>query len=255
MSVLKAENITKIYGNKQGGLSVKALENFNINIENGEFVGVMGPSGSGKSTLLNILATIDTPTAGELLINGTNPMKLSEKDTALFRRRELGFIFQDYNLLDTLSLKENIILPLVLDKVNPNEIEKKVADIASLLNIKEVLSKRTYEVSGGQQQRAACARALIHNPSIILADEPTGNLDSKSSQEVMESMKRLNEEKGATIMMVSHDPFAASFCHRIIIIKDGKFFLEIVRGSSRQVFFQEILDSLALLGGNYNDIA
>lgn len=255
MSVLRAKNITKIYGNKQGGLSVKALENFNITIENGEFVGVMGPSGSGKSTLLNILATIDTPTAGELLINDINPMTLSEKDTALFRRRELGFIFQDYNLLDTLSLKENIILPLVLDKVNPNDIERKVADIASLLNIQEVLNKRTYEVSGGQQQRAACARALIHNPSIILADEPTGNLDSKSSQEVMESMKRLNEERGATIMMVSHDPFAASFCHRIIIIKDGKFFLEIVRGSSRQVFFQEILDSLALLGGNYNDIA
>ncbi|SCG84361.1 hypothetical protein DW1_2801 [Proteiniborus sp. DW1] len=255
MSVLKADNITKIYGNKKSGLTVKALDKFSINIENGEFVGVMGPSGSGKTTLLNILATIDTPSSGELYINGTNPMKLNEKRTALFRRKELGFIFQDYNLLDTLSIKENIILPLALEKVKTKEIEERVSDIADLLNIKEILNKRPYEVSGGQQQRAACARALIHNPSIILADEPTGNLDSKSSQEVMESLKNLNEERNATIMMVTHDPFAASFCHRIVMIKDGKFFLEIVKGGNRQAFFQEILDSLSLLGGNYNDIA
>jgi len=255
MSVLKAENITKIYGSKKGMLKVKALDNFSISIENGEFVGVMGPSGSGKTTLLNILATIDTPTSGELYINNTNPMKLDEKNTALFRRRSLGFIFQDYNLLDTLSIKENIILPLALEKVEPKIIEEKVNDIAQLLNIKDILIKRPYEVSGGQQQRAAIARALIHNPSIILADEPTGNLDSKSSLEVMESLKRLNEERKATIMMVTHDPFAASFCHRIVMIKDGKFFLEIVKGSNRQAFFKEILDSLSLLGGNYNDIA
>lgn len=255
MSVLRADNITKIYGNKKGGLTVKALDKFSINIEDGEFVGVMGPSGSGKTTLLNILATIDMPSSGELYINGTNPMKLNEKHTALFRRKELGFIFQDYNLLDTLSIKENIILPLALEKVKTKEIEEKVNDIAGLLNIKEILTKRPYEVSGGQQQRAACARALIHNPSIILADEPTGNLDSKSSQEVMESLKNLNEERKATIMMVTHDPFAASFCHRIVMIKDGKFFLEIVKGGNRQAFFQEILDSLSLLGGNYNDIA
>lgn len=255
MSVLKAENITKIYGSKKGMLKVKALDNFSISIENGEFVGVMGPSGSGKTTLLNILATIDTPTSGELYINNTNPMKLDEKNTALFRRRSLGFIFQDYNLLDTLSIKENIILPLALEKVEPKIIEEKVNDIAQLLNIKDILVKRPYEVSGGQQQRAAIARALIHNPSIIFADEPTGNLDSKSSLEVMESLKRLNEERKATIMMVTHDPFAASFCHRIVMIKDGKFFLEIVKGSNRQAFFKEILDSLSLLGGNYNDIA
>ena len=255
MSVLKAENITKIYGNKKGGLTVKALDKFSINIENGEFVGVMGPSGSGKTTLLNILATIDTPSSGELYINGTNPMKLNEKHTALFRRKELGFIFQDYNLLDTLSIKENIILPLVLEKVKTRTIEEKVKDIAGLLNIKDILDKRPYEISGGQQQRAACARALIHSPSIILADEPTGNLDSKSSQEVMESIKSLNEERNATIMMVTHDPFAASFCHRIVMIKDGQFFLEIVKGDNRQAFFQQILDSLSLLGGNYNDIA
>lgn len=255
MSVLKAENITKIYGDKRGGLKVKALDKFSINIEKGEFVGVMGPSGSGKSTLLNILATIDSPSSGELFINGVNPTSLNEKESALFRRRELGFIFQDFNLLDTLCIKENIILPLVLDKLKVKEIEKRVEDIASLLNIKDILEKRPYETSGGQQQRAACARALIHNPSIILADEPTGNLDSKASQDVMESLTHLNTEKNATIMMVTHDPFAASFCHRIIMIKDGKYFLEIVRGGTRQAFFKEIVNSLTLLGGKYNDIA
>ena len=255
MSVLKAENISKIYGSSKGGMKVKALDKFNINIEKGEFVGVMGPSGSGKSTLLNILATIDTPSAGELFINETNPTKLNEKQVALFRRRELGFIFQDFNLLDSLSIKENIILPLALDKVEVKEIEKRVEDIASLLNIKEILNKRPYETSGGQQQRAVCARALIHNPSIILADEPTGNLDSKASQDVMKALEHLNRQKEATIMMVTHDPFAASFCKRIIMIKDGRFFLEIVKGSNRQAFFKEIMDSLTLIGGHYNDIA
>ncbi|WP_291570697.1 ABC transporter ATP-binding protein [Clostridium sp. UBA4548] len=255
MSILKAENITKIYGDKRGSLKVKALDKFSININQGEFVGVMGPSGSGKSTLLNILATIDTPSSGELFINGTNPAKLDEKKSALFRRKELGFIFQDFNLLDSLSIKENIVLPLVLDKMNPRKIEKSVEDIAALLNIKDILNKRPYETSGGQQQRAACARALIHNPAIILADEPTGNLDSKASQDVMESLDNLNKEKKATIMMVTHDPFAASFCQRIIMIKDGKHFLEIVKGGNRQAFFKEIMDSLTMIGGRYNDLA
>ena len=255
MSILKVENLTKVYGNKKSGLTVKALDKFNMSVEDGEFVGVMGPSGSGKTTLLNILATIDTPSSGELFINGTNPSKLKEKESALFRRRELGFIFQDFNLLDTLSIKENIILPLVLDKLKIKEINQRVMNIASILNIVDILEKRPYEVSGGQQQRAACARALVHNPSIILADEPTGNLDSKASNDVMESLRKLNETKKATIAMVTHDPFAASFCDRIIMIKDGKFFLEIVKGSNRQAFFKQILDSLSVLGGNYNDIA
>lgn len=207
MSILKVENITKIYGGKKGGMKFKALDKFSLEIEKGEFVGVMGPSGSGKTTLLNIMATIDTPTSGELFINGTNPIKLNEKNIALFRRKELGFIFQDFNLLDSLSIKENIILPLVLEKIKVREIEKKVEDIANLLNIKDILNKKPYEISGGQQQRAACARALIHNPSIILADEPTGNLDSKASQDVMETLTNLNDKKEATIMMVTHDPF------------------------------------------------
>lgn len=248
MSILKAENITKIYGRKKGGMKCKALDKFSIEIERGEFVGVMGPSGSGKTTLLNIMATIDSPSSGELFINGTNPINLNEKDIALFRRKELGFIFQDFNLMDSLSIKENIILPLVLERVSVKVIEKRVDDIAGLLNITDILNKKPYEVSGGQQQRTACARALIHNPSIILADEPTGNLDSKASQDVMETLSNLNEKKGATIMMVTHDPFSASFCKRIIMIKDGKYFLEIVNGGNRQVFFKEIMDSLSLLG-------
>lgn len=254
MSVLEAKNLTKIYGMKNRGLTVKALDSFNITIEKGEFVGVMGPSGSGKTTLLNLLATIDAPSSGQILINNVSPVNLNEKELALFRRRELGFIFQDFNLLDTLSVKENIILPLVLDGTGTREIEQRVSDISELLNIKDILDKRTYEVSGGQQQRAACARALIHDPSIIFADEPTGNLDSKASYDVMDSLSRLNEKGGATIMMVTHDPFAASFCHRIIMIKDGRFFNEINRGSNRQAFFQQILGALSMLGGNYNEV-
>ena len=254
MSVLEAKNLTKIYGSKNGGLTVKALDSFDITIEKGEFVGVMGPSGSGKTTLLNMLATIDVPSSGEILINGTNPANLNENELAVFRRRQLGFIFQDFNLLDTLSIKENIILPLVLDGTDVSEVEKRVSDMAKLLNISDILSKRTYEISGGQQQRTACARALIHNPSIIFADEPTGNLDSKASCDVMESLTNLNEKGKATILMVTHDPYAASFCHRIVMIKDGKFFNEIARGSNRQAFFQQILGALSMLGGNYNEI-
>lgn len=255
MSVLKAENVTKVYGDKRGGMKVKALDKFNINVEKGEFVGVMGPSGSGKSTLLNILATIDTPSSGEIFINGTNISKLDDKKAALFRRNELGFIFQDFNLLDSLSIKENIILPLVMDKMKVSEIEKRVQSIAEILNIENILEKRPYETSGGQQQRAACARALIHNPSLILADEPTGNLDSKAAEDVMESLHKLNHENEATIMLVTHDPFSASFCKRIVMIKDGKYFLEIVRGGNRQDFFKEIMDALTLIGGKNNDLA
>lgn len=254
MSVLTAKNLTKIY-NSHKGVSCKALNNFNIQVEEREFVGVMGPSGSGKTTLLNILATIDSPTSGELEISGKSPTRLSQKKLALFRRRNLGFIFQDFNLLDTLSIKDNIILPLVLDGIKPKVIEKKVMEIASSLGIADILEKRTFEISGGQQQRAACARALIHDPSIILADEPTGNLDSKSAKDLMESLKHLNENQNATILMVTHDPFAASFCDRIVMIKDGRFFTEIHKGTNRQAFFQQILDSLSMLGGNYNEVS
>jgi len=251
--VLETKGLSKIYGSKGKGVAVKALDNFSMAVKEGEFLGVMGPSGSGKTTLLNILATIDTPSSGEVLINGENPHKLNKDSLALFRRKNLGFIFQDFNLLDTLSVKENIALPLVLDGVNSMEIERKVRELAKMLDIENILNKRTYEISGGQQQRTACARALINNPSIILADEPTGNLDSKASNDLMEALERINKERGATIVMVTHDAFAASFCNRIIMIKDGKFFLEIVKSSTRKVFFKEILDSLSLIGGGYNE--
>ncbi|NLY76601.1 MAG: ABC transporter ATP-binding protein [Tissierellia bacterium] len=253
MYVLETKGLSKIYGSKGKGLAVKALDNFNMTVKEGEFLGVMGPSGSGKTTLLNILATIDSPSSGEVHINGKNPHKLDKDRLALFRRKNLGFVFQDFNLLDTLSVKENIILPLVLDGVNSSVIEKKVGELARVLDIENILHKRTYEISGGQQQRTACARALINDPSIILADEPTGNLDSKASNDLMEALERINKERGATIVMVTHDAFAASFCNRIIMIKDGKFFLEIVKSSTRQVFFKEILDSLSLIGGGHNE--
>jgi len=253
MHVLETKGLSKIYGGRGKGVAVKALDNFSMAVKEGEFLGVMGPSGSGKTTLLNILATIDSPSSGEVLINGENPHKMDSDRLALFRRKNLGFIFQDFNLLDTLSVKENIILPLVLDGFNISEIEKRVSELAQVLNIENILNKRTYEISGGQQQRTACARALINNPSIILADEPTGNLDSKASNDLMEALERINKERGATIVMVTHDAFAASFCNRIVMIKDGKFFTEIVKSSKRQVFFKEILDSLSLIGGGHSE--
>ncbi|GIP35722.1 ABC transporter ATP-binding protein [Paenibacillus sp. J2TS4] len=254
MSVLKAEALTKIYGTKNSSMTYKALDNFQLEIQEGEFVGVMGPSGSGKTTLLNLLATIDTPTSGQIEINGIDPSRLTNNQLALFRRRQLGFVFQDFNLLDTLSIQENIILPLVLDNTPVKEIEERLHEIASVLGIYPILNKRTFEVSGGQQQRTAIARAMIHRPAILLADELTGNLDSKSANDVMNSLKELNERQHATIMMVTHDPFAASFCQRIVFIKDGKLFSEIRRGSNRQAFFQQILDSLSVLGGSFDEI-
>ncbi|MEK3882909.1 ABC transporter ATP-binding protein [Paenibacillus sp. PL2-23] len=253
MSVLKAQGLGKLYSSK-GSLVYKALEHIDLEVEAGEFVGVMGPSGSGKTTLLNLLATIDRPTSGTIEINGVNPVKLTDHKLALFRRRELGFVFQDFNLLDTLSMKENIILPLVMEGMKPRLIEDRLKPIAELLQIEGILGKRTYEVSGGQKQRAAIARAIIHKPSLVLADELTGNLDSKSARDVMDALKEMNEAFHATVLMVTHDPFSASYCKRIIFIKDGKFFSEIRRGSNRQAFFQQILDALSVLGGNFDDI-
>lgn len=253
MAVLQATSLKKVYGSEKGGVVHTALNELSLKVEGGEFVGIMGPSGSGKTTFLNILATIDQPTSGSVEVNGVNPMQLKNEDLALFRRRQLGFIFQDFNLLDTLSIKENIMLPLVLDRKPVREIERRVSEVAESLNIESILEKRTYEVSGGQQQRAAAARAIIHRPAIVLADEPTGNLDSKSSKDLMASLQRLNEKQQTTILMVTHDPFAASFCERIVFIQDGAFFSEIRKGSHRQAFFQDILDGLSLLGGDVSE--
>ncbi|WP_339323155.1 ABC transporter ATP-binding protein [Paenibacillus sp. FSL W8-0194] len=246
MTILDVKYLSKIY---EGQVPRQALDNVRFSLREEEFVGIMGPSGSGKTTLLNVIATIDEPTSGEIQINGINPHQLGRTETALFRRRELGFVFQHFNLLDAMTVAENIVLPLSLDGVPVGEMEQKLNDIALKLGISDILDRRIYELSGGQMQRVAIARAIIHKPSLILADEPTGNLDSKASDDVMKTLRTLNEE-GATILMVTHDPVAASFCKRVIFIKDGRFYNEIYRGDNRQGFFQRIIDMLSLLGGD-----
>lgn len=254
MKVLTVENIKKVYGERRGGNVSNALNGISFEVEKGDFVGIMGPSGAGKSTLLNVIATIDTPTSGSVKIGGQDIINLKEPKLSSFRRKKLGFIFQDYNLLDTLTLKENIILPLVLCKVNATDIEKSVEKIADTLGISSILSKYPYEVSGGQRQRAAAARAIINDPELILADEPTGALDSKSSKELLTCISELNRRDEATILMVTHDAFAASFCRRIIFIKDGKLFTEIISNGNRKEFFDRILKVLSVLGGEESDL-
>ncbi|HBE9429014.1 ABC transporter ATP-binding protein [Clostridioides difficile] len=247
MKILTVNNLSKVYGKK---IIFNALNDINFSIEDGEFVGIMGPSGSGKTTLLNMISTIDKPTTGTMELKGKNPLLLRGEELALFRRRELGFVFQDFNLLDTLTIGENIVLPLTLDKVSVKEQDERLNEVSTILGIKDLLGKRTFEVSGGQAQRTAIARALINNPSILLADEPTGNLDSKSSKAVMELFQKINKENKVTTMMVTHDPLAASYCSRILFIKDGSIYNEIYKGSSREQFYQEIMDVLTLLGGD-----
>ncbi|MDZ4417349.1 ABC transporter ATP-binding protein [Bacillus cereus] len=252
MEILKVCELSKIY---TGKVSYEALSEINLSVNKGEFIGIMGPSGSGKTTLLNMVSTIDSPTSGEILIHGENPYQLSQNELALFRRRELGFVFQAFNLLTTLTVKENIVLPLTLDGTNVNEMNQRVESIAEKLGIQEILNKRTYEISGGQAQRTAIARALIHKPNLLLADEPTGNLDSKAANDVMELLKRLNKEENATMMLVTHDPVAASYCDRVVFIKDGKLYNEIYNGENQQMFYQKIIDVLALLGGRQHDFS
>ncbi|WP_091742341.1 ABC transporter ATP-binding protein [Marininema mesophilum] len=250
--MLKVQGLSKLYAGK---VSTRALTDIQLSVEQGEFVGIMGPSGSGKTTLLNMVATVDTPTSGEIIINGKNPHTFKKNKLAKFRRRHLGFVFQDFNLLDTLTIAENIVLPLTLDKESVKEMDRKLNAVAEKLGIVEILKKRTYEVSGGQQQRAAIARAVIHSPSLLLADEPTGALDSKSSRTVMEMIEMINETEGTTTLLVTHDAQAASYCHRVVFIKDGQLHSEIHRGSNRQAFFQEIIDMLSFLGGNDHELS
>ena len=255
MALLEVTNIKKIYSTRFGGNKVQALSNVTFSIEKGEFVAIMGESGSGKTTLLNILASLDRPTSGEVLLEGKNIVHLTEKEISAFRRKNLGFVFQDFNLLDTFSLQDNIFLPLVLaGGMNFEEMNNRLRPIARKLGIYELLQKYPYEVSGGQKQRAAVARALITSPSIILADEPTGALDSKSAKMLLERFNYLNNEHNATIMMVTHDSFTASYASRVLFIKDGRVFNEISRGdSSRKVFFDKIIDVVTLLGGDVSD--
>ena len=246
---LEIKNLKKFYGTKNN--ITKAVNDLSLEVEEGEFVAIMGASGSGKTTLLNCISTIDEVTSGHIFIDGKDITELKEKELAGFRRENLGFIFQDFNLLDTLTISENISLALIINKEDANKVEKKVKNIAEKLGIEEILNKYPYEVSGGQKQRCACARALINKPKLILADEPTGALDSKSSRMLLETMEEMNEKLNATILMVTHDSFSASFCKRVLFLKDGKIFNEIRRGEKpRKEFFDEILDVLTLLGGD-----
>ena len=251
--ILRIENIEKYYGNKTN--ITKAVDNICFNVDDGEFVVIMGASGSGKSTLLNCISTIDRVTSGHIYLKGQDITKLKGRQLTKFRRDSLGFIFQDFNLLDTLTAFENIALALTIKKTNYKLIDDKVNKIASALGIEEILNKYPYELSGGQKQRVACARAIVTNPDLILADEPTGALDSKSARLLLESLNTLNQKLNATILMVTHDCFTASYGDRVIFIKDGKIFSEIVKGNhSRKEFFNMIMDVQTVLGGELNEL-
>ncbi|MGX8833860.1 ABC transporter ATP-binding protein [Amedibacillus sp. YH-ame6] len=253
MTILNVSHVEKYYGNS--GNLTKALDDISFTMDEHEFTVIMGASGSGKSTLLNVISTMDMVSAGSITIGDMELSKMNENQMADFRKKELGFIFQDFNLLDTLSLHENIAMPLVLCKENPKVIDEKVVQYANILGIEDLLDRYPYEVSGGQRQRCACARAIIHHPSIVMADEPTGALDSHSSYLLMERFLKMNQEEQATILMVTHDAFAASYAKRILFLKDGKIYNEIYRGNqTRKEFFQSILDVMTLLGGDVHDV-
>ncbi|WP_040206727.1 ABC transporter ATP-binding protein [Neobacillus jeddahensis] len=252
-TIVEAKRVKKIYGVK--GNVFTALEEIDLTVCEGEFVGIMGPSGAGKSTLLNVLATIDAPTSGDIVIDGTSIINMNEEKLSAFRRNNLGFIFQDYNLLDTLTVKENILLPLALAKMDVTELERRVEAVADKFGIRTILDKYPYQISGGQKQRTAASRAIVSEPSLILADEPTGALDSKSATDLLESLKNLSEQDKATILMVTHDAYAASYCGRVLFIKDGKLFTEIVKGNeTRKEFFNKVLAVLSAIGGGAHDI-
>ncbi len=247
MAILEVNNLKKIYTTRFGGNQVQALSNLNFSVEEGEYVAIMGESGSGKTTLLNILAALDKPTAGEVLLNGKNIVKIREKEISEFRRDNLGFVFQDFNLLDNFSLKDNIFLPLVLSGVKVEEMEKRLTPIAQKLGISELLEKYPYEVSGGQKQRAAVARALITKPQLILADEPTGALDSKATDSLLRLFNSINDD-GQTILMVTHSTKAASHAKRVLFIKDGEVFHQLYRGNmSNEDLYAKISDTLTIL--------
>ncbi|MDR1769298.1 MAG: ABC transporter ATP-binding protein [Hungatella sp.] len=248
-TILKVQNLQKYYGNK--GNVTKAVDNISFTVTEGEYIGIMGASGSGKTTILNCVSTIDDATSGHIYIDGTDVTEMKAEALSKFRREKLGFIFQDFNLLDTLTAHENIALALAIMKAPAEDMDERIRQAASLLNITEVLHKYPYQMSGGQKQRVAAARAIITNPSLILADEPTGALDSRSAKMLLESFKNLNEQINAAILMVTHDAFTASYCKRILFIKDGKLFNELIRGKeSRKEFFDRIMEVMALLGGD-----
>ena len=251
--ILTVTDLKKVYG--KGGSLTRALDGVSLSLEAGEFVGVMGPSGSGKTTLLNCVSTIDRPSAGSIVIDGKELTRLKGKELAKFRRERLGFIFQDCNLLDTLTTYENIALSLSIIRAPAQKIDRRVREMADLLDIADCLDKYPYQMSGGQQQRCAAARAMVTHPALVLADEPTGALDSKSSQLLLDRLEELNMELGATILMVTHDAFTASCCRRVVFLRDGRLFLELHRGNdSRKVFFKKIIQVVTEMGGGMADV-
>lgn len=250
-TILHVNQLQKEYS---GEITYKALRGIDFQLRGNEFVALMGPSGSGKTTFLNCISTIDCPTSGVITINSKNPYELDDDKLAKFRRNELGFVFQDFNLVHTLTVEENILLPLALDSIQANEMNKRLADVAKFLGIEEILKKRTFEISGGQKQRVAIARAVIHEPSLLLADEPTGNLDSKAVNDVMSLFESIHKTLKTSILMVTHDAYVASFAQRVVFIKDGTLYNEVHRGNNKQQFYQEIMDTLAFLGGGQHEI-
>ena len=255
MTVLEVKGIKKVYGSRFGEAKTEALTEVNFSVNKGEFVAIMGESGSGKSTLLNIVATLDKPTSGTVLVNGKDISVIKDKDIAAFRRNELGFVFQDFNLLDTFSNRDNIYLPMVLAGKKPSEMDARLAEIQEALGLADFVDKFPYQVSGGQKQRIAIARAIITNPALLLADEPTGALDSRAAQMLLETFRKMNHDMHSTILMVTHDAFSASYCSRILFLKDGKIFHELVRGvEERREFLNKILDVLSLTGGELSDV-
>ena len=249
--ILHLQDLTKVYGNARNKVATRALNTMNLDVYQREFISIMGPSGSGKTTLLNLLAGLDRPTSGELWLQGESMGALRASELALFRRRNLGFVFQDFNLLDTLTLAENVALPLSLDGQKGKAIQQRVGEVMQFLGIAEFAQRYPYEVSGGQQQRAAVARAVVHQPRLLLADEPTGNLDSASARALLELFQKLNAQQQATILMVTHDPFSASYSQRVVFIKDGRVFTHLRRSGSQQQFFQSILNTLAQVEGTH----
>ncbi len=253
LNILEANKIVKTYGNKWNRQEV--LKGIDIEVKKGEFVGIMGPSGSGKTTLLNVLSSIDRVSSGSIRVEGKEFTNMKDKQLAEFRKQHLGFIFQEYHLLDTLTVKENIMLPLTVNKISPRAAQVMFEDVAKELGIFEVKDKYPNEISGGQKQRASAARAFVHEPSIIFADEPTGALDSKSASDLLNKLSYLNEKRESTIVMVTHDPQAASYCSRVIFIRDGQIFTKLNRGEeNRQDFFNDIIKTQAVLGGVQHEL-
>lgn len=255
MELLQIQNVKKVYTTKLGLTQCVALKNISFTVQEGEFMAIMGASGSGKTTMLNIIASLDRPTAGQIFLNGTPFSSVRDRDLAKFRRENLGFVFQEFNLLDTFSIRDNILLPLVLSQVPVKEMEARLQPVAKMLDITTLLDKFPYEVSGGEKQRAAVARAVITDPQILLADEPTGALDSRSSVELLQNFARLNREVGRTILMVTHSAMAASYASRVLFIKDGEIFAQLYRGDGdNRAFFDRIVSNLSVLSEGGADV-